>query len=136
MPAPSPSKHNTQTVSTNMAPPHSTVGHFSFGPATQQTVVTTTTTTTISFPPLQIKPPQDLYERDPKQYPLAFTPTPHAIKKFGFDIGETRTTYREADDADASLRNVSKPPLNDTYIHPVWNHNPKHYGGIANGTIL
>ncbi|KAJ9618664.1 SCF ubiquitin ligase complex subunit cdc4 [Taxawa tesnikishii (nom. ined.)] len=98
-----PHHESKQTVTTTMAPPYTTVGHFSFGPATQQTIVTTTTTTTISFPPLQIKPPRDLYERDPKQYPLAFSPTPSSIKRFGFEVGGRRTVYKEAEDANASL---------------------------------
>lgn len=87
-----------------MPPQHSTVAHMSFGPATQQTVVTTTTTTTVALPPLVMKPPKDLYERDPKQFPLAFSPTPHSIKRFCFDVNGRPTVFHEAEDADDTMR--------------------------------
>lgn len=93
-------------ASTMPPPPHTTVGHFSYGPATQQTVVTTTTTTTVSFPPLLIRPPRDLDNRDVRQYPLAFSPTPNAMKRFCVDVGGRPTLYKEADDADAALKKV------------------------------
>ena len=64
---------NTTPPTAHVMPPqHSTVAQLSFGPATQQTITTVTTTTTVSLPPLVFKPPRDLFERDPKQYPLAF----------------------------------------------------------------
>lgn len=90
-----------------MAPPYTTLGHLSFAPATQQTVVTTTTTTTVSLPPLLFKPPTDLSARDPKQYPLAFSPTPASLKHFRVDAGGQPILYREADDAQASLTRAS-----------------------------
>ena len=76
----------------------------SFGPATQQTVTTVTTTTTVSLPPLIIKPPKDLIDRDPKQYPLAFSPTPHSIKRFCFDVNGHPTVFHEPGDPDESIR--------------------------------
>lgn len=87
-----------------MAPHHSTVAQLSFGPATQQTVTTVTTTTTVTLPPITMNPPKDLHERDPKQYPLAFTPTPHSIKRFCFDVNGRPTTFHESEDADETLR--------------------------------
>ncbi|KAK4986512.1 SCF ubiquitin ligase complex subunit cdc4 [Elasticomyces elasticus] len=98
----------TTAVTAGMASPHSTLGQFCFGPATQQTVVTTTTTTTVSFPPLLIKPPTDLYERDPKQYPLAFSTTPHVLKKFCFDVEGKPATFHEAEDARQALYEYRK----------------------------
>jgi F-box and WD-40 domain protein CDC4 len=79
-----------------------------FGPATQQTVVTTTTTTTVSLPPLIMNPPKDLMERDPKQYPLVFTPTPRSIKRFAFDVHGRPTTFHEAEDAEETMRQHRK----------------------------
>ncbi|EME45154.1 hypothetical protein DOTSEDRAFT_43545 [Dothistroma septosporum NZE10] len=94
------------TSTTTMIPPepHSTMGQLSFGPATQQTITTVTTTTTVSLPPLVMKPPRDLYERDPKQYPLAFTPTPGNIKRFAFDINGRPTNFHEAEDPEETVR--------------------------------
>lgn len=113
--APPPHSETTQTVTTSsMAPRYSTLGHVSFAPATQQTIVTTTTTTTVSLPPLLFKPPQDLSTRDPKQYPLAFSPTPRALKKFCVDVGGKPVVYREADDAQASLTKVSPKAIMST----------------------
>jgi F-box and WD-40 domain protein CDC4 len=88
---PSHQLHEESLAATSMSqpniPPHqSTVAQLSFGPATQQTVTTVTTTTTISLPPLVMKPPKHLDERDPKQYPLAFSPTPSYLKRFGADM--------------------------------------------------
>jgi F-box and WD-40 domain protein CDC4 len=86
-----------------------TLGQFSYAPATQTTVVTTTTTTTTSFPPLLLKAPRNLDELDPKQYPLASTPTPPSIKRFCFDLEGTPTYFREADNASKSLQEVDQP---------------------------
>ncbi|GAB7350376.1 hypothetical protein MBLNU459_g1002t2 [Dothideomycetes sp. NU459] len=104
----SPRKGTTQKTTTSTIPPYSTLGHLSFTPATQQTVVTTTTTTTVSLPPLLIRPPRDITVRDPKQYPLAFSPTPHSIKRFCFDVGGRPAVYREADDVGTSLDKASE----------------------------
>lgn len=95
---------SSTTTTTTMAPPHSTLAHLSFGPATQQTVVTTTTTTTVSLPPLLMKPPKDLFERDPKQYPLAFSPTPQSIRKFAISVDGKPVLFKEAEDAETSLK--------------------------------
>ncbi|EGP89455.1 uncharacterized protein MYCGRDRAFT_85141 [Zymoseptoria tritici IPO323] len=80
------------------------MAQLSFGPATQQTVTTVTTTTTVSLPPLVMKPPKDLYDRDPKQYPLAFSPTPHSIKRFCFDVNGRPTMFHESEDPDETMR--------------------------------
>ncbi|KAI9811221.1 MAG: hypothetical protein M1827_005553 [Pycnora praestabilis] len=86
--------------------PQSTIGQFSFAPATQTTVVTTTTTTTTSFPPLVMKAPRHLNELDPKLYPLASSPTPQAIKRFCFDFAGRPTYFREAEDTSEKLREL------------------------------
>ena len=91
-------EHTTTTTIATMPPEHSTMAQMSFGPATQQTVTTVTTTTTVSLPPLIMKPPKDLYERDPKQYPLAFSPTPNSIKRFCFDVNGKPTVFHESED--------------------------------------
>lgn len=109
-----PHRETTQTVTTStMAPPYSTLGHLSFAPATQQTVVTTTTTTTVSLPPLLFRPPQDLSARDPKQYPLAFSPTPDSLRRFTVEVGGKPVVYREAEDAQTSLTKVCQHSRRD-----------------------
>jgi len=87
--------------------PQSIVGQFAFAPTTQTTIVTTTTTTTTSFPPLIFRPPRNLLRLDPKDYPLAATPTPQAIKRFCFDMNGIPTLYRESENAQEALINVS-----------------------------
>lgn len=86
--------------------PHTTVAQMSFAPTTQTTVVTTTTTTTTSFPQLVMKPPRNLNTLDPKEFPLAAIPTPAPLKRFCFDIQGKPTFFREADDAESSMRQV------------------------------
>ncbi|CAD0038341.1 unnamed protein product [Aureobasidium pullulans] len=70
--------------------PYTTMAHVAFAPATQQTVVTTTTTTTVTLPPLLIRPPRDMLSRDPKQYPLASTPTPSSLQRFSLDLQQAQ----------------------------------------------
>ena len=95
----------TSTMSQNSIPHHqSTVAQLSFGPATQQTVTTVTTTTTISLPPLVLKPPQRLDERDPKQYPLAFSPTPNYLKRFCTDMHGRPVRFHEEEDPQETVR--------------------------------
>lgn len=89
-----------------MTDSRSAVGQFAFAPATQQTTVTTTTTTTISLEPFVLRPPLNLEHRDPKQYPLAFSDTPTAIKRFGFDVGGMRASFKEVEDGDSFLQDV------------------------------
>lgn len=96
-------EHNTNIIAT-MPPEHSTMAQISFGPATQQTVTTVTTTTTVSLPPLIMKPPKDLHDRDPKQYPLAYSPTPSSIKKFCFDVNGRSTAFHEPEDPVETLQ--------------------------------
>ncbi|QIW99479.1 hypothetical protein AMS68_004997 [Peltaster fructicola] len=86
-----------------LPPQNSTLAQLTFGPATQQTIVTTTTTTTVSLPPLIIQPPRDLAERDPKQFPLIFSPTPTSIKRFCFDVNGKPTMLHEVEDVEETL---------------------------------
>ena len=81
-----------------------TVAQVSFGPAIQQTVTTVTTTTSVSLPPLVIHPPKHLDERDPKQYPLAFSPTPAYLKRFCTDIHGQPIRFVEGENARATIR--------------------------------
>lgn len=103
---------------------HSTVAQMSFGPATQQTVTTVTTTTTVSLPPLVIKQPKDLDERDPKQYPLAFVPTPNHLQEFSADIHGQHIRFQEEQD---TLRCIRKNELLMAEI-------AKHNGAIRSQT--
>ena len=89
-----------------MAGPSTTAGQFAFTPATQQTTVVTTTTTTVSLPPFVLKPPRDLQQRDPKQYPLACSPTPASLRRVAFGMGDRSATYNEADSPEQYLRKV------------------------------
>jgi hypothetical protein len=89
------------------------LGQLSYAPATQTTVVTTTTTTTTKFPPLMVKAPRHLHDLDPKQYPLASTPTPHSIKKLCFDVEGRPTMFQEADDTLETLEKVRYVALVD-----------------------
>jgi hypothetical protein len=95
---------------------YAALGQLSYAPATQTTVVTTTTTTTTSFPPLILRAPRHLYDRDPKQYPLAASPTPASIRDFTFDVNGKPACFREADDVEDSLQQVcfSTQPLSTT----------------------
>ncbi|KAJ5564504.1 hypothetical protein N7513_000746 [Penicillium frequentans] len=79
--------------------PSNALGQFSFAPTTRTTVVTTTTTTTTSFPPLAIKPPRAVRDLDARQYPLAATPTPAALKNLKFKIGDKSIVFNEPDDS-------------------------------------
>ncbi|KAF9635527.1 hypothetical protein BFW01_g6422 [Lasiodiplodia theobromae] len=110
----------SKTVQTQLLDPFAALGQLSYAPTTQTTVVTTTTTTTTSFPPLILNAPRHLRERDPKQYPLAASPTPQAIRDFSFSIGGREARFREADDAQSTL---------DEYTH--------YYAALqsANGTL-
>ncbi|CAD0010487.1 unnamed protein product [Aureobasidium pullulans] len=91
--------------------PYTTMAHVAFAPATQQTVVTTTTTTTVTLPPLLIRPPRDMLSRDPKQYPLASTPTPSSLQRFSLDVGGTPIVYQEAENAQSSLDKLQQAQL-------------------------
>lgn len=85
-----------------------TLGQFSFGPATQTTVVTTTTTTTTKFPPLVMPNPQHATDLDPKHYPLAASPTPAALRNFGFSLDGKSVVFREASDTVAELEQIAE----------------------------
>lgn len=96
---------------TEPLPPHTTLAQLSYAPATQTTVVTTTTTTTTSFPPLIMRAPRHLNELDPKQYPLASSPTPRGLRNVCFDYNGMSTCFRESDDASESMEKVSSTPI-------------------------
>ena len=95
------------------------IGQLSYAPTTQTTVVTTTTTTTTSFPPFIIKPPCRLSERDPKQYPLASSPTPQSLKRFSFDYMGKPVCFEEGDDAEQILQEVSSVRPGTRRFHSV-----------------
>ncbi|KAK8172170.1 WD40-repeat-containing domain protein [Phyllosticta citrichinensis] len=98
----------SQTVKTQVLDPYASLGQLSYGPATQTTVVTTTTTTTTSFPPLILNAPRHLHQRDPKQYPLAASPTPQSIKDFSFTISGREARFREANNAEQTFNEYKK----------------------------
>lgn len=85
----------------------STLGQFSFAPATQTTVVTTTTTTTTKFPPFVMRNSRRMQELDPKLYPLAAAPTPASLRNICFNLGGKPTLFTEAEDAHLTLKEVS-----------------------------
>lgn len=91
---------------TSGGPQLAALGHLKYAPATQTTVVTTTTTTTTSFPPLLLKAPRHLYNRDPKQYPLAASATPEGIRTFSFDVDGRPVCFSETDDLEGPLLEV------------------------------
>jgi F-box and WD-40 domain protein CDC4 len=53
-----------------------------------------------------MKPPRNLNELDPKEFPLAATPTPSNLKRLCFDLNGKRTHFRETDDPEQSVREV------------------------------
>ncbi|KAF2642599.1 WD40 repeat-like protein [Massarina eburnea CBS 473.64] len=89
---------NSTTLHPQAIDPYATVAHLSIAPATTTTVITTTTTTTTQFPPLYLKQPRSLSERDPKEYPLAHIPAPESIRKVFFDVGGEQVLFEEAND--------------------------------------
>ena len=82
------------------------LAQITYAPATQTTVVTTTTTTTTSFPPLMLPPPGRRQALDPKQYPLASSPTPASLRKLAFKFGGSTAFLREADDTQVALEKL------------------------------
>lgn len=87
-------------------PSTSAFGQFSLAPATRTTVVTTTTTTTTSFPPLIIRPPRATKDLDARQYPLAASPTPAALRNLTFKIGDKSVVFNEPEDTTATATEV------------------------------
>ncbi|KAL1964047.1 hypothetical protein VTN77DRAFT_7593 [Rasamsonia byssochlamydoides] len=85
-----------------------TLGQFSFAPATRTTVVTTTTTTTTNFPPLVLNAPRSTRELDPKLYPLASTPTPASLRNFKFELGGKSIVFNEPEDAVGALQELKE----------------------------
>ncbi|GAQ45272.1 SCF ubiquitin ligase complex subunit cdc4 [Aspergillus tubingensis] len=86
--------------------PSTSVGQFSFAPATRTTVVTTTTTTTTTFPPVLIRPPRATQDLDPKVYPLASAPTPSALRNIRFELGGKSVVFNEPEDAAGTLNEL------------------------------
>ena len=86
----------------------STLGQFSFAPATQTTVVTTTTTTTTKFPPFVMRDSRRTRKLDPKIYPLAAMPTPASLRNIRFNLAGKLTLFTEAEDARVILKEVSQ----------------------------
>lgn len=86
--------------------PSTSVGQFSFAPATRTTVVTTTTTTTTTFPPVLIRPPRATQDLDPKVYPLASAPTPSALRNIRFELGGKSVVFNEPEDTAGTLSEV------------------------------
>ncbi|KAJ5391222.1 hypothetical protein N7509_006712 [Penicillium cosmopolitanum] len=84
------------------APSNSALGQFSFAPTTRTTVVTTTTTTTTAFPPLIFRPPRATKDLDTRQYPLAASPTPAALRNLRFKIGDQSIVFNEPEDTNAT----------------------------------
>ncbi|CAJ0764567.1 11491_t:CDS:10 [Entrophospora sp. SA101] len=102
------SSSTSSTSSTTASIPFSqgrqpTVATISLAPTTTTTVVTTTTTTTTSFPPLLLNPPPLPKHLDPKEYPLADTPTPPVLKRFCFDLNGQPAYIREHEDTEEQL---------------------------------
>ncbi|PGG99063.1 hypothetical protein AJ79_08697 [Helicocarpus griseus UAMH5409] len=89
-------------------PPNSSIGQFSFAPATQTTVITTTTTTTTNFPPLVMKAPGSSRPLDPKIYPLAATPTPDSIRDIRFNLGDTSVVFNESKDPSGTFNELKE----------------------------
>lgn len=105
--------------------PYAAIGQIAYAPATKTTIVTTTTTTTTSFPPIVFKNPKNLLERDPKQYPLAATPTPQSIRKFQFDLDGIPACFEEGEDLNAALSEVSQGTLQQ-HLAPYGNTASEH----------
>ncbi|KAF2431640.1 WD40 repeat-like protein [Tothia fuscella] len=91
------------TSSTTSLGQFAALGQLSYAPATQTTVITTTTTTTTQFPPLILREPKNLSDRDPKKYPLAASPTPAALKDFCFDVDGMPAYFHEEEVVEDSL---------------------------------
>ena len=89
----------------------SSLGRFSFAPATRTTVVTTTTTTTTSLPPLLLKAPRSTGDLDPKLYPLASSPTPTSLRKIKFELGGQSLIFNEPEDTMGVLQEVRTPEV-------------------------
>lgn len=87
-------------------PSNSALGQFSFAPTTRTTVVTTTTTTTTAFPPLIFRPPRATKDLDTRQYPLAASPTPAALRNLKFKIGDQSIVFNEPEDTTATASEV------------------------------
>ncbi|KAF2866937.1 WD repeat-containing protein pop1 [Massariosphaeria phaeospora] len=87
-----------KTVKKQVVDQYATLGQLSVAPATHTTVVTTTTTTTMAYPPIFMKAPRNLGQRDPKEYPLAHIPAPESIRKFFFKAAGSQACFEEAED--------------------------------------
>ncbi|EMC97825.1 hypothetical protein BAUCODRAFT_67017 [Baudoinia panamericana UAMH 10762] len=95
---------HTTTSAFQYPPADATVGSFELRDAIQETVVTTTTTTRITLPPIITHPPQDLAERDPRQYVLANSLTPDWLRRVQFEHHGKTVTFQESDDPLSTMR--------------------------------
>lgn len=107
-------------------PSNAAIGQFTFAPATRTTVVTTTTTTTTSFPPLTINPPRAVKDLDARQYPLASSPTPAALRSLKFKIGNKSIIFNEPEDTTNAAAEVR--------FHPTVSLFPNAHSIIINST--
>ncbi|KAJ9219582.1 hypothetical protein DTO169C6_8043 [Paecilomyces variotii] len=138
-PAPYPSVNNGFAQPHRRQPPTTdlrnvvsgtSLGQFSFAPATRTTVVTTTTTTTTNFPPLVMKPPRATRDLDPKLYPLASTPTPSSLRNIKFEMAGRSVIFKEPEDTLGTLEELkgqhdALKESNGT-LKSVTTYNPSH----------
>jgi hypothetical protein len=103
----SPGRSAEANSATPLIDPYATtVAQLSMAPATTTTVITTTTTTTTQFPPMLLKQPLSLGERDPKEYPLAHTPAPESIRRVMFNVDGEQVLFEEADVGVEAIKEV------------------------------
>lgn len=100
-------------------PSNTAIGQFTFAPTTRTTVVTTTTTTTTSFPPLTINPPRAVKDLDTRQYPLASSPTPAALRNLKFKIGDKSIIFNEPEDTANTAAEVRFYPTRPGSLVPL-----------------
>jgi F-box and WD-40 domain protein CDC4 len=123
---PSPDGRST-SVHNDAVDPYTTMGQFSFAPATKTTVVTTTYTTTTTFPPLCVNAPGSLGGRDPKEYPLAHVQAPESIRKIYFEAGGELACFEEADAASNKVQEVCFRQIQGYACQPRWDRRPVNY---------
>lgn len=69
--------------------------------------VTTTTRTKRAFPPFTVPEPRGIHALDPKNYPLAKTPTPPELRKFSFSLDHVAESWAEDEVTDAQVSSAS-----------------------------
>lgn len=100
-------------------PSNAAIGQFGFAPTTRTTVVTTTTTTTTSFPPLTINPPRAIKDLDARQYPLASSQTPAALRNLKFKIGDKSIIFNEPEDTTNTAAEVRSYAILSVSMVPI-----------------